>query len=193
LTMNLIIFDKDGTLICPKSGGVFPRSPDDQKLLPNVAAKLEAYLLDGWSMAIASNQGGCDSIDPKTGKAYKTVEDAIEEMRYAMELTGIKQSFFCPDFNGNECVYVDCFPNKLGTNFAEPIFLGKEEVFPQEIGFFRKPSPGMIRAAIENRLPWSSGGYDRVIFVGDRPEDEGAAIAAGVEFQWAKDFFGWES
>lgn len=50
---------------------------------------------------------------------------------------------------------------------------------------WRKPNGGMIKQAMEDvGFPplW-------VLYVGDRPEDEGAAKAAGVDFMWAKDFF----
>lgn len=30
---------------------------------------------------------------------------------------------------------------------------------------------------------------ERVLFVGDRPEDEQAASKAGIDFQWAKDWW----
>ena len=49
----------------------------------------------------------------------------------------------------------------------------------------RKPGPGMILSLMEQHDV--SAPY--VLFVGDRPEDEQAAAAAGVRFQWAKDYF----
>lgn len=52
----------------------------------------------------------------------------------------------------------------------------------------RKPNPGM---------PWELMSSSRIfaldtIFVGDMDSDRMAANNAGVAFQWAKDFFGWE-
>jgi D-glycero-D-manno-heptose 1,7-bisphosphate phosphatase len=49
----------------------------------------------------------------------------------------------------------------------------------------RKPSPGMLQAVM-NQLKIPS---EHTLFVGDRSEDEGAAKAAGVAFQWADTFF----
>jgi D-glycero-D-manno-heptose 1,7-bisphosphate phosphatase len=49
----------------------------------------------------------------------------------------------------------------------------------------RKPSPGMLQS-IMNQLEIPS---EHTLFVGDRSEDEGAAKAAGVHFQWADTFF----
>ncbi|KAM3093202.1 HAD hydrolase-like protein [Phormidesmis sp. 146-12] len=49
---------------------------------------------------------------------------------------------------------------------------------------FRKPGPGMLKLAIDNHPS------DRILYVGDRPEDEGAAAAAGIPFKWAHEFLG---
>jgi hypothetical protein len=57
--MKLLVLDKDGTLTRPKSGGVFPRYPEDQELIDGVTDGIQRYVADGWTIAIASNQGGC--------------------------------------------------------------------------------------------------------------------------------------
>lgn len=49
----------------------------------------------------------------------------------------------------------------------------------------RKPHPGMVQELLRRT---GTEPYD-CLFVGDSPEDMGAALAAGVEFQWATDFF----
>jgi D-glycero-D-manno-heptose 1,7-bisphosphate phosphatase len=49
----------------------------------------------------------------------------------------------------------------------------------------RKPAPGMILEAKE----LAGVSLDEILMVGDRPEDEQAARAAGVAFQWAHEFF----
>jgi histidinol phosphatase-like enzyme len=247
---KLIVFDKDGTLTTPASGGKFVQSPDDQILLPGVAAKLEVLRSDGWKMAIASNQGGCslfecapenlkagmsvyfsDGIDRRQvqsiaptalgtifrlgGQAalsllphervlasYKHTQGTHEEMVYAMGLTGIAIGFFCPDMAGETLFSsesVDESPEYLKDSSW------RDRRNASEV--FRKPSPGMLLAALD----WAFGegtachGKPGIpvettidpttiqkVFVGDRPEDEGAAIAAGFEFHWANDFFGWE-
>ncbi len=50
----------------------------------------------------------------------------------------------------------------------------------------RKPKPGMLFKAMEFHHVFPAD----TLMVGDRPEDEGAAKAAGIDFLWAKDFFG---
>jgi D-glycero-D-manno-heptose 1,7-bisphosphate phosphatase len=51
---------------------------------------------------------------------------------------------------------------------------------------FRKPAPGMLLAIMQDL----GVGKDRTLMVGDRPEDRGAALAAGVDFADAGEFFG---
>ncbi len=52
---------------------------------------------------------------------------------------------------------------------------------------FRKPADGMIDAIASRVLGhrvWHVD-FEEILFVGDRPEDEQAAAAAGVRFMWA--------
>ena len=51
----------------------------------------------------------------------------------------------------------------------------------------RKPSGRMIIEAIDAH---EDAAYDGVLYVGDRSEDERAALDADVSFEWATDFFG---
>lgn len=48
----------------------------------------------------------------------------------------------------------------------------------------RKPKPGMLLAIMQYHNVRAAD----TVFIGDRPEDEGAAKAAGVTFNWAWDF-----
>lgn len=166
--MRLAIFDKDGTLIKPRSGQTFVQSPDDQELLPGVKEQIEAMAKDGWEFAIASNQGG-------VAAGHKTLESAIAEMRFCMELLPIYEAWFCPDFDGRECYM-------LAGGEVNP----SHQSLPEQSGLFRKPNPGMLKAAISFWMPWSDPlTSDQIIMVGDRPEDEQAAASAGVGFIWA--------
>ncbi len=49
----------------------------------------------------------------------------------------------------------------------------------------RKPGPGMLLEAMRD----FEAETDETLFVGDRPEDEEAAAAAGCDFIWAESFF----
>lgn len=58
--VKLLVLDKDGTLVRPKSGNTFVQHPEDQELIEGVAEAIQRYVADGWQLAIASNQGGCE-------------------------------------------------------------------------------------------------------------------------------------
>lgn len=122
---------------------------------------------------------------------YKTVEDAIEEMRYYMKLIypllSWPQSLYfrgllCPDFSGETCWAVNSFSeqgNWKAYEVSEPIRGAK-------IGY-RKPQSGMIKEAIDY-LEFSGLKVEEILFVGDRPEDQQAAEAANVRFLWANEW-----
>lgn len=164
---RLLLLDKDGTLVRPKSGGEFVQSPEDQELLPGVEGAIADYVADGYTLVIVSNQGG-------VAAGHKTLESAIAEMRYCMELLPeISGALFCPDFEGEECWLL------LDNEGRECITSNRQN--------FRKPHPGMLNLAIRN---WFGISADKseALMVGDRPEDEQAAIAAGVRFVWADEW-----
>jgi len=53
---------------------------------------------------------------------------------------------------------------------------------------YQKPNPAMLLGDMD----WFSADKKDTLFVGDQPTDQEAAAAAGVDFMWAKDFFGSE-
>lgn len=172
---KLLLLDKDGTLISPRSGAKFVGDPWDQTPLPNVADTLKRYAAEGWEMAIISNQAG-------VAAGHKSLANCILEMKFCLELfPQIKEAYFCPDFEGNECwrVWESCdeeYQISYNQNSRETISL-------EIAGKYRKPSPGMLDLAA------SFYNFEEIIYVGDRPEDEGAAIASNKPFKWAANFF----
>jgi len=169
---RLLLLDKDGTLTVPKSGGAFPQHPKDQRLREGVEQALKEYADDGWTMAIVSNQGG-------VAAKHKTIDSAIAEMRYAMQLTGIKKAYFCPDFAGADCWFVEPDTAWMPIGFS---------------GSYRKPNPGMLQIAIAMSA-WLPDDIrdgqlirENILMVGDRPEDQQAAFAAGVPFFWVDEW-----
>lgn len=176
---KLLILDKDGTLVAPKSGNTFVQSPEDQQLLPGVKQAIERYQSEGWVIVVASNQGGVEA-------GHKTLEDAIAEMRYCMKLLRyicpdyrftsgcpVWEALFCPDFAGEQCWSVQWGLKAMPIHECEWIDSSLH-------GQFRKPNPGMILFAK------SRSQYKDVLFVGDRDEDRLAAEAAGVQFMGAE-------
>lgn len=167
--MNILILDMDGT-VRVKRGGVpgdlkagFIQTPDDQEIIPGAAKAIESYAQEGWLIMGASNQGGVEA-----GK--KTLESCFEEQLYTLKLVPeLHKIYFCPDYEGKQ----------LGVVYRCHFNLQ----YPKGYLSFRKPEPGMIQYI---KLTHEC---DRVLFVGDRPEDEQAASKAGVDFQWAKDWW----
>lgn len=181
--MKLLILDKDGTLVRPASGEVFVQHPHDQELIPGVADALARYTADGWTMAIASNQGG-------VAAGYKTLDDAIAEMKYCLSLLNapLKTAAFCPD-NGKTIEFVSNFYDEKEGKFCSHYrkYLGDMYSSNASLcGTFRKPNLGMIHALVKHCCHEDE--INHVVFVGDRPEDEQAAANAGVKFMWASDW-----
>lgn len=163
---KILLLDKDGTLVVPASGAKFVNIPTDQKPMDGVNNAIDYYLKNDWNLMIISNQGG-------VAAGHKSLEEAIAEMRFAMDLfPGIEQAYFCPcdpKSEGDHCWYVG--------NDWEMKIDWKISALGYSSGF-RKPHPGMLQLAI-------AGSVDEVLYVGDRPEDEQAAAAANVPFMWA--------
>lgn len=88
-------------------------------------------------------------------------------------LTGELHRMFRETCISERCVYV-CFTHPKAT---------LEQYRADDIR--RKPGPGMLQEAM------SDFGVEpeETLFVGDRPEDEQAAQAAGCDFQWSDNFF----
>jgi D-glycero-D-manno-heptose 1,7-bisphosphate phosphatase len=165
--MNLLLIDKDGTLVKTKSGEKFVNKPWDQELLPGVKEAFDHYKPRNWKIIIISNQGG-------VAAGHKTFTDAINEMRFCMELLpDIQECYFCPDYDGESCyrVWNDDFINYNSESF--PVW--ELEIQKQ----FRKPSPGMLKLAAHIEAA------NKIWYVGDRDEDEQAAKAANINFIWA--------
>lgn len=183
---QLLILDKDQTLITPKSGEKYVRSPWDQETTPQIIQTLDKYKNEGWHLAIASNQGG-------VGWGRKSLESCFLEFRFVLELfPQIDNAFFCPDQEGFACyqIWGDCGEENR-------ILYQHDSQKSEELdikGKYRKPGPGMLILATDIYAA------SEVIFVGDREEDQNAMIAAQLEcfwhvgikssFAWARNFFG---
>ena len=187
--MKLLLLDKDGTIITGKSRNPmhnFVQSPEDQQMIPGAGDAISRYMAQGWDIAIVSNQGG-------VGFGFKTLKDALEEMDYALRLSGINRGYFCPTkpFNAwqtwlisrliisrwflkTTCwrVSIDDKPQKyIDDNWASP-------------QGYRKPDGLMLVLAMKECASWPS----ETLMVSDRPEDESAAKSVGAKFMWAEEW-----
>lgn len=169
--MKLLLLDKDGTLVAPVSGAKFVQSPWDQAAISGVEGAIARYVSEGWTPVIVSNQGGV-----KAG--FKSLESCILEMQFCLELfPAILEAYFCPDGG------MDCWRAWGNCSEEHRILYGNGWTSGgYKLASFRKPGPGMLQLAIDIHAP------DQVIYVGDRPEDQAAAQAAGLSFMWADEW-----
>jgi D-glycero-D-manno-heptose 1,7-bisphosphate phosphatase len=150
---GLLIFDKDGTLVDSTSGPI-ANSRTEQAMRPGVIERLMVALDEGWTLAVASNQGG-------VAMGYVALDEAEAMVREVAERIGASTYRFCP-----------FHPDAKLPDFRQDADC-------------RKPNPGMLveimaETGFEPAETW---------FIGDRPEDQAAASAAGVQFAWEYEFF----
>lgn len=163
---KLLLLDCDGTLREPASGEKFIQHPLDQQVISGADKGVAHAHEQGWTIIAISNQGGVEA-------GYKTLEDAIAEAHYTLELfPQILCIYICPDFQGKHCWLIGRKHDEVPVHTTD---WGKEF-----IGSFRKPQPGMLNAAIKmSGFPDSKSEY---FYIGDRSEDEEAGMRAGVNF-----------
>ena len=172
MTPKLLILDKDNTLVRPASGQRYVQGPTDQELISGVAEALTAYRDAGWATAIASNQAGIAA-------RYKTLDDTIREMHFAMQLTGIETAMFAPSYeeNGGEAYLLEIVGDELRAKLIET-----------KLSKFRKPEPGMLDTLAFRHFQHNDYDESDALYAGDRDEDREAAARAGVNFLWAHDW-----
>jgi len=162
MTKRIIFFALDGTLRQTKSGAIFINDPADQKPIKGTQKALSYYASKKFTCIGITNQGA-------VAAGHKFLIDAEKEQEITLELfPELLCIYFCPDFEGNHCWL------KSRENPASPIHISWGKPF---LGEFRKPGAGMIKAAILNH--YGNGMPDDSWMIGDRPEDQACALAAG--------------
>lgn len=165
---NIIFLDLDGTLRQTISGKTFISQPEDQKPIEGTQKALAYYREKGFLLVGITNQG-----DVAAG--HKNLVDAEREQEITLNLfPELLCIYFCPDFDGNHCWL------KSREHPAMPIHISWGSKF---CGQFRKPGAGMIKAGILNHH--GNAIPSNCWMIGDRPEDEACASAAGIKFIWA--------
>lgn len=164
---NLIILDKDGTIVKSISGSKYPGF-QDQRLIFGVKERILHHVEAGDILAIASNQGGIS-------KGHKSLDEAIAEFLEVFQLIPpIKVACFCPDYEGQ--ILHQLWPDGRFDTL-------NLENFPN-FRPFRKPEAGML----EYLMFLFQERYSQVLFVGDMNSDEQAAVAAGVNYLDVKEW-----
>ena len=167
--MKGIIFDIDETLTgalssYPKSG--FKQNPKDVIVLPGVLEGMQFHEKQKYIMVGASNQG-------RVAAGHKSIEDAIAEMEYTLELIPLLECiYFCPDFEGDYLYKIE--RNK--TEHFSRILDSEDET--SKYDFFRKPYPGMLKKASHDY----NFDLSQSFMIGDRAEDMEAANYAHCNY-----------
>lgn len=163
---KIIFFDLDGTLRQTKSGKTFINQPEDQKPIEGTQKALAYYQEKGFLLIGITNQGG-------VAAGHKTLESAIEEQRITLKLfPQLSEIFFCTNYSGESCWQL--------SDGNVPLDFGAPRAGNGTAISCRKPGHGMLlvaaRPLAELKDCW---------MIGDRPEDQQCAEAAGVKFVWA--------
>lgn len=178
----LYLFDLDGTLITSYMDTA-GRDYDNWQLLPGRREKIAYLVAAGHQIGIITNQGGV---------AYGFVDEeqvARKLMRIAAGL-GFRQIRIQDGASDEDDVRWRTTSNEAPISPRTlPIFVS------YGAGERHKPSGAMLDEARREAMPDYIGDDGEfldvpMLFIGDRPEDLAAALAAGVDFAWAEAFFG---
>lgn len=163
---KIIFFDLDGTLRQTKSGQTFINEPEDQQAIKGTQEALAYYQEKGFLLIGITNQGG-------VAAGHKSLQSAIEEQRITLKLfPQLSEIFFCTNYSGESCWQL--------SDGNVPLDFGAPRAGNGTAISCRKPGHGMLlvaaRPLAELKDCW---------MIGDRPEDQQCAEAAGVKFVWA--------
>jgi D-glycero-D-manno-heptose 1,7-bisphosphate phosphatase len=162
---KIIFFDLDGTLRQTKSGKTFINEPEDQQPIEGTQKALSYYQNKGFVLIGITNQGG-------VAAGHKTLESAIEEQRITLELfPQLAEIYFCPNYDGQSCYGV--------SQTEKGVLAIGAPIHKDSPVSCRKPGHGMLLLGAKENIHKASW------MIGDRPEDQKCAEAAGVKFVWA--------
>lgn len=137
---RLLLVDCDGTIREPMSGKIFIENPFDQKIIEGADTALSWYQDKGWEIVGVSNQGG-------VAAGHKSLEDAIREQKYTLELfPQVDSILICPDFKGEYCWWIQSGEATFAVHLDAGY--GTSNSGKGLNGLYRKPNPGMLIAAM---------------------------------------------
>ncbi len=164
---RLFLLDIDGTIADRDSTEIYPEA-------------LDFFVRTSSNIAFVTNQGGPACHD--AGWDFSDKFPSLEEVE--ARLITILDSL--PPGSGKHYDLYVCYAYRQ-RNGAVIILKSDKFVFPASTEeAHRKPNPGMLLQAMADYQVEPH----ETLMIGDRPEDKGAAIAAGVAFIWAHEFFG---
>jgi D-glycero-D-manno-heptose 1,7-bisphosphate phosphatase len=163
---RILCLDLDGTVRRSKSGKTFIEGPDDIELIPGMKERIHYYKNLGYIVMGITNQGGVAHGFKPYGQMTK--ENGVTEQ--LLRISSDKNVFYA----------IYCCPYDEKGKVPEYSFRS----------LHRKPSIGMLCEIETEIMKYGEEfpDWDNSLFVGDRPEDEECAKAAGIPFMWAHDF-----
>lgn len=171
----MLLIDLDGTVRETISGEKFINRPDDQKLILGVEEAIARC--SNRPLVGITNQGGV-----KAG--FKSLQDAIEEQKITLKLLPQMETiYFCPD-DGDTVFRVTKTGFDQNYTGHHPHSQNHNSIWNRVVGKLRKPGEGMLLLAM-NYYDFSP---ENCLYVGDRPEDQAAALTANVPFMWAHEW-----
>ncbi len=183
----LYLFDLDGTLISSYMDTP-NRNFNHWQVLPGRRERIAELVAEGHQIGIITNQAGVayGFIDREQAR------EKLLRVAGALGYAGVQLHSDAGDpshWSTYAFMPDDWQPI---TRRELPIFVCYDKDGPR-----RKPNGRMIEEAVDDaQIDYFTGDEDTisfadvpVLYVGDRPEDEQAAVNAGVPFQWAQEFF----
>lgn len=172
---DLLVFDVDGTIANRDEDRLLPEARDFFKLLYQWSAVATLPKL-----ALATNQGGVGLRFWMLDGGWGNPDELPTLQAVEGRLRAVQQQIPLPTY-----LYTSYAYQSQNNKTWSPVpieFAGRTEWSRA----WRKPNPGMIQQAMVDH---GIADPRKVLFVGDQPEDEGAAISAGVGFCWVKQFW----
>jgi D-glycero-D-manno-heptose 1,7-bisphosphate phosphatase len=161
-TIPVLYLDIDGTVRQGKDDalGRFVNGPEDVRVFPEAVTMMRRWKAGGGRIIGVSNQGG---IALGIVAEWQVAAAMMETYRQADEL--FDKIAYCkhhPNATDPEMARCWCRKPKAGLLIESALDLAQQfrEIYPPYMG----------------------------LMVGDRPEDEACAEAAGLDFQWAADW-----
>lgn len=173
----LYIFDLDSTLV--KTYTPHP--------LPGTTTRLMALAREGHALAVATNQAGVAFRAQTQEEKYPTAAEMGQHLdEIAAHFPPLQSS---PWFVAIHSEHLELDAEAYAALDAEIRRANRHLDLRVGTGpDWRKPQPGMLRAACEAHAIAPAD----AVFVGDMETDQAAAAAAGIHFIYAAEFFGFE-
>ena len=202
---KLLLIDLDGTARRTISGQVCPTYPKDQVLIAKTANLCQKLKAAHWVIVAVTNQGGCEDINPDTGKPYKTHLQAVAECKYFLDIAPwCDWIYMCPNgkMSDRDEVYRVSRGSWLAPFRKYSVTHEHNDDHPHyQTQGYRKPKPGMLELAIRDQEEMeyaearSLGIRERdmeidvkALMVGDMESDRIAASALKLPYLPVKEF-----